>query len=162
MEPFEELIRTFVQAQDGRWQGTATELLFQLQPYLKHSEISHRKLQSASVLSRTIKKHRKALATAGVTLTDSRTGLRRTLTLSLTASEEPSPSKLLDWLDDAANFLVDRATRARVLFCRRERARIKADAQEEQERKLHGGCVVHGRPGRERPWDDGGVWFHGQ
>lgn len=156
-----ELIHTFVQAQGGQWSGTSTELLSQLQPHLKHSDISHKLIQSSSVLARAIKKHRKPLATAGIIFSTSRTGRRRTLTLTVAASEEPTPSKLLDWLDDAANYLVDRATRARIMFCRRERARLKAEAEEEKEKKITAGCVIHGRPGRERPWDDGGIWFHG-
>jgi len=154
-----ELVSTFVKAKGGLWIGTATELVVQLQPYATHSGISHKLLQSSSVLSRSIKKYRKTLAAAGVTVTDKRTGRQRTLTLSLTAPEEPSSSTLLDWLDDAANYLVDRATRARVLFVRKERARIKAEHQEENERKLHGGFVVHSRPWYKRkPWDSGGSW----
>ena len=125
--------------------GTATQLLSELCPYAKSAGVeTDVKVwpQSPRLLSRLLKKHTQDLAVAGITWHSARTARQRTIILSL---REPVLPQTDDCLDDATNYDVDRSTRARVNYCRQERARIKADAQAEKERRARMGCVVYSR-----------------
>jgi len=153
-----EAVSTFVKAQGGTWTGTATDLLLLLSPYARAEGVDTNSKpwpQSPRLLSHLLKKHRKALAAAGISVTDTRAARQRTITISLV---KPVSQRSTDWLDDAANYEVDRSTRARVLYARKQRTQIKADADAEKERKLHGGFVVRGPRASRPPWADDAPW----
>lgn len=130
--------------------GTATQLLSELCPYAKSAGIeTDVKVwpQSPRLLSRLLKKHTQDLAVAGITWHSARTARERTIILSLS---EPVVAESTDWLDDPA---VARRTRARVKHSRKERARYRAEAAAEEERKLRIDCVVYSKsPHRFSGW----------
>lgn len=147
IEQFVKTVCAFVKAHRGEWAGPAAELLLLFKPYAHAEQIDTNMKpwpQSPQPLSRLLKKYKQSLAAAGIVFTTKRTGLRRTITLALAP---PVAAQSADWLDDPA-YQVTRRERARVKIARRERLQLKADAIEEEQRKLRMGCVVS-TPGSE-------------